>query len=669
MADEAGIPATHWAILIGINFYVDDQCLHGSVRDVEMVKQYLEAGPTPVDIAILTATTPSDPSSRRPIEDPDLWPTSKNVIASLKRVLKRAKPGDFVYIHYSGHGTRLKDAKEDAKGPENLAFVLFEDDEQGTSYLRGTLFAHCLDKMVKQNLFVTVVLNCCYSGSVRRGSNIQGVGIRAVDYNLAVDAASPQEAFTGPFDSDKSLRNAQVLKDWLVDPDGYTILAASSPHENAFELEIDGGERRGALTFFLLEALGALRRSGVELTHQSLYQHLRIRFHASWPQQTPMRYGSRDYSFFGKLCIVPTVALTPVYRTDDDRLFLSAGQAHGVHNGDEYVVYPIESSERVVSQKNESLVRVRVDAVRCLTSDLVGVEPTSPIAHIKTGWKAKLATCLSLKKIPVRLLESARCQLQWEEAALQQRFLHLCTENDTEPCIFNVTVNEHHEYEILDWSLKKIVNLPTLSLDRSGASDGIMDVLQHLTTYKYFEGVENKTPNPSFENLFSLLPVCAAGAAGTFDVKNEGEWGFTVENLGDKPLYLAIFNFTPSWRIFNLTANPGGSSFLVLPPQGEEGSSENIRLRMEIPKILLDEGQEQCEDILKIFITSMPTCFPSMILPEMPLGAKDVCGRVRSGGDELSKFLSELTTCFRGRDDAAQEEWATRNFIIRTANE
>ncbi|PQE12955.1 caspase domain-containing protein [Rutstroemia sp. NJR-2017a BBW] len=630
-----------------------------------MVKQYLEAGPTPVDVTILTATTPSNPSSRRPVEDPDLWPTYKNVIASLRRVLEKAKQGDFVYIHYSGHGTRSHQSG-------NLAFVLFEDNEHGSSYLRGPELAKCLRKMVAQGLFVTVVLDCCYSGSVMRGDNLQGVSVRAVDYDPTIDDVSRQESYPGPFDSDSTLRNAQVpLEQWLVDPDRYTILSASGPHEKAWELEIEGGQRRGALTYFLLEALSALRKNGVKVTHQSLYQHLRIRFHASWPQQTPMRYGNSNFSFFGKLAIVSNTALIPVYRTDDDRLCLSAGQAHGVHKGDDYVVYPFEAAEMVTNPANEASVKVRVDTVRCLTSDLVGIEATSPTKQIKTGWKAKPVTCISPRKIPVRLMESARCQSQWEEATQQQRFLHLCTENDTEPCIFNITLSEHNEYEILDGLHKRIVGLPTLPVDTPGAAGDIMDILQHLTTYKYFEAVENQTPSPSFKGSYSLLPLSGTGTSGTFDVKHGGTWGFTAENFSDQPLYLAIFNFTPSWQVSNLVSHSGGGDFLVVQPKSKDNDGkEEIRLQMEVPVFLQSRGRNYCEDIVKVFITSRPTFFPSMVLPEISLHTNDPCKRVRSnGGDQLSKFILELTMRFRSQDYVAHEEWASENFIIRTAME
>ncbi|RYP48547.1 hypothetical protein DL768_005586 [Monosporascus sp. mg162] len=669
MADKAGVAPTHWAVLIGINFYRGDRCLQGSVRDVETVKQYLEAGPTPVDIAILTATTPSDPNSRHPIEEPALWPTCKNVATKLKRVSETAKPGDFVYIHYSGHGTRRKD-KESAHPAGNLAFVLFEDNEHGCSYLMGRALAKFVCKMVEKGLLVTLVLDCCYSGSVLRAGRVQGADIRSIDYNPAVDAASPQDPY--PLDSDGTLRDAQMpVEQWLINPDGYTILAACGPHEKAWELKTERG-RRGALSYFLVEALSALRKRGVELTHQSLYQHLRTRIHASWPRQTPMRYGDKSFSFFGKLDITPSTTFTPVYRTDDGRLYLSAGEAHGVHKGDEYVVYPFDTPEGVASRTNGGTsVLVRVGTVRCLTSDLAAVEEAaSAVKLIETGWKAKPVTHLSPRKTSVRLTASASSHLPWTEAAKQQRFLQFCTEGeDTEPCIFHVTLNEHKEYEFQDGLLDRIVSLPTISLDMPGASDRVMDVLQHLAMFKFFEGLENRTPNTSFEGSFKLLSLDGAEAASSFDVSHGDTWGFRVKNHDHRPLYLAIFNFTPSWQITNLVSQAGGGDSMVVQPKGEDGAgTEEIRLKMHVPKPVRRRGEKRCEDLLKVFITSKQTSFPSMVLPELSVHAETANRAARGSDDQLLKFLSELTTPFRNQCHV-QEEWASRDFIVCTVME
>ncbi|KAK0611677.1 caspase domain-containing protein [Immersiella caudata] len=643
-----------------------ERCLQGSVRDVETVKQYLEAGPTPVDIAVLTATTPSDPGSRYPVEESALWPTRNNVIAKLKRVLDKAKGGDFVYIHYSGHGTRRK-GEQFTHPTGNLAFVLF-DDEHGSSYLLGETLARCLYKMVGKKLRVTLVLDCCHSGSVLRAGRVQGADIRAINYNPAVDATLPQNSH--PFGPDGgALRDAQIsLERWLFSSnrDGYTILAACGPHERAWELETRG-ERRGALSYFLVEALSALRKSGVVLTHQSLYQHLHTRFHASWPQQTPMRYGNQNLLFFGGLGAAPSTGFTSVYRTDDARLCLSAGEAHGVHQGDEYLTYPFDTPE---DGPGGASILLRVETVRCLTSDVVGAEETTAaVAQIRTGWKAKPVTQVSSRKTSVRLMKSALSQLQWTGAAEPQRFLRLCTEDeDTEPCIFHVALNEHNDYEILDGSLERIAGLRAISLDMPGASDHVMDTLRHIATFKFFEGIENRMPNASFEDSFDLSPLDRAEVSGIFKVKHGGTWGLRVENRGDRPLYLAIFNFTPSWQITNLVSQARDGIALVVQPKDEYGAGkEEIRLKMEVPRPF-QEDQGQCEDIIKVFITSKQTFFPSMILPKLSLYDCSPNIATRGNEDQLLKFLSELTTPFRDRDHA-REEWVSRNFIIGTAME
>ncbi|KAK0729585.1 caspase domain-containing protein, partial [Lasiosphaeris hirsuta] len=612
----------HWAVLIGIDFYARERCLQGSVRDVETVKQYLEAGSAPVDITILTATTPSDPSSRRPAEEPALWPTRTNVIAKLKRVLEKAKGGDFVYIHYSGHGTRRK-GRQCTHPAGNLAFVLF-DDEYGSSYLMGEELAKCLWKMVEQKLQVTLVLDCCHSGSVLRAGRVRGADIRAINYDPAIDATLSRDPHPFGLGPDSALRDAQMsLERWLFSPnrDGYTILAACGPHERAWELQTEeGGERRGALSYFLVKALSALRRSGVALTHYSLHQHLHARFHASWPQQTPMRYGNQDLLFFGGLGIAPSVGFTPVYRADGARLYLSAGEAHGVHQGDEYLAYPFDSPEDGTT--GGISVLLRVETVGCLTSDVVGAEETiAAVAQIRTGWKARPVTQLSSRKTWVRLTASALSQLQWTEAVRQQqRFLHLCTEDEEEePCIFHVALNEHNEYEILDGSLERIASLRAISPDMPGASDRVMDTLQHMATFKFFEGIENRKPDASFAGSFDLFPLDETGASVISEVKHGGTWGFRVENRGDRPLYLAIFNFTPSWQIANLVSQAGGDSALVVQPKDEHGAGkEEIRLTMEVPEPF-QEVPRRCEDIVKVFITSKQTSFPSMILPKLSL--------------------------------------------------
>ena len=109
MAIEAHSTTAYWAVVIGINFYPEQggACLKSCARDEMAVKLFLEAQEPTTDITILTVTNLMDPSLSGSSEEPEAWPTFENIKSSLGRVFDKAKSGDVVYIHHSGHGTRL----------------------------------------------------------------------------------------------------------------------------------------------------------------------------------------------------------------------------------------------------------------------------------------------------------------------------------------------------------------------------------------------------------------------------------------------------------------------------------------------------------------------------------------------------------------------------------
>lgn len=133
---------------------------------------------------------------------------------------------------------------------------------------------------------------------------------------------------------------------WMVDPKGYAVLTACSLHEEAKELTSSSGDSRGALSYFLIDTLGHLRKHQLSATHEHVYEHLRIRFRAAWPKQTPMRYGKWNSSFFHQIGVPSGPLPTLIYRRGNC-LFLDAGEAHGVHEGNEYIARrPFQSDVR-----------------------------------------------------------------------------------------------------------------------------------------------------------------------------------------------------------------------------------------------------------------------------------------------------------------------------------
>ncbi|KKP00556.1 hypothetical protein THAR02_07334 [Trichoderma harzianum] len=383
------------------------------------------------------------------------------------------------------------------------------------------------------------------------------------------------------------LHNATAaLRDqWPVKPDGYTVLLACGPHEIARELELSNGERRGALSYFLMEALSALRRRGADVTHESHYEDIRIRFHASWPRQTPMCYGNGRLSFFDG---TPTTSSTPfvsIYKTNNS-LCLDAGEAHGVHTGDTYMLYPPDRRGDTVSQVDNISVTARVDTVRCLTSDLTDFEPETARKEIGAGWRAKPLTSLSQRKISVRLPASVYERVHWTRALEDHGYLYFCISNDdSEACMFNVVFDDQGCYKILDGSGGTVANIPAIPANPEGAEQRLMDTLQHLSKFKYAEGIENRIPDTAFERLFSLVSSVGGGEpsnSSVFDVEHGGTWQLEIENKGETALYFALFNFTPSWKIDNLLSESSHNGFWVLEPK----TKEILPLEMEVPEFL-----------------------------------------------------------------------------------
>lgn len=141
-----------------------------------------------------------------------------------------------------------------------------------------------------------------------------------------------------------------MRSNWLIRPDGYTILTACGFTEKAKEIEkaneIDNGkkERHEALSYFLLRSLKKL--GGVRETQQLVYYNLRARFRETREQrkneENPILYENNTLSFFGPVRPGTCSASVSIIRKPNGNgsLQLKAGQAHGICDGDHFTVYP-----------------------------------------------------------------------------------------------------------------------------------------------------------------------------------------------------------------------------------------------------------------------------------------------------------------------------------------
>ncbi|XP_027356020.1 metacaspase-5-like isoform X1 [Abrus precatorius] len=147
------------AVLIGINYPGTKAELRGCINDVWRMHRCLihRYGFSENDITVLIDTDKSHTE-----------PTGKNIRSALTRLIRSAKPGDVLFVHYSGHGTRLpaETGEDDDTGYDECIVPsdmnLITDDD----------FREFVDG-VPRDCKLTIVSDSCHSGGLIDGAKEQ----------------------------------------------------------------------------------------------------------------------------------------------------------------------------------------------------------------------------------------------------------------------------------------------------------------------------------------------------------------------------------------------------------------------------------------------------------------------------------------------------------------
>ena len=141
-------PPKRYYLGIGINYIGTRNELRGCVNDITNSFNFYKNKFPELQCSFLTDYTVTKP-------------TRENILNELKRILSLCESGDTIILHYSGHGTNIRDNDNDeADGrdecivPVDLKFI--SDDE-----LSELLVAY-----VKPNVFMLALFDSCFSGTV-----------------------------------------------------------------------------------------------------------------------------------------------------------------------------------------------------------------------------------------------------------------------------------------------------------------------------------------------------------------------------------------------------------------------------------------------------------------------------------------------------------------------
>jgi hypothetical protein len=150
----SGSTGARRALLIGINYVGQQGQLSGCHNDVGNIKDFLMDihGFKEEDITVLM----DDGSHQNPTYD--------NILAAFGQLVTQTKAGDCAFLHYSGHGGRVKDEDGDEEDgyDETIIPVDFSTAGQITD---DVIFAELVGRMPQGSTLMTL-MDCCHSGTV-----------------------------------------------------------------------------------------------------------------------------------------------------------------------------------------------------------------------------------------------------------------------------------------------------------------------------------------------------------------------------------------------------------------------------------------------------------------------------------------------------------------------
>lgn len=624
-----------WALLIGVDFYfqgsqrdIHFKNLKGCVRDVSRIEEHLESIGG-FNIEKLTAS--SGVNDEGPMEtNPDTWPTYDNIKAKIDYISSRVAPGDFVHIHYSGHGIlrhRLKDLAHLDGGDAISGTALVPTDVKiGGAYLSGYQLGVWVRRLVENHkVRVSITLDSCYSGKGLREENDPNFALRTSEDSefddswLESDEKGNNEILDIGIeldnDTDSDERNATVKKSWLSSSEGCTVLTACQIGETAGEYKFVGQPgKSGILTHWMLDTISRWPRTRI-LTYTQVVHHVKTSITTEMTDrtQTPTLHGDSFYEFFGnqRLIQLPMCSVRSLEQPGSQQMLYSIdiGTAQGVAAGAIYSVLPIHPKENKDLksrdlqsrdlQNRDLKIRVCKASIFHSEATLIHADRASQKIAIGTG---------SLAVRDTWALPSGR--------PLNN---------------FTASLNyDTNSFEIKDAQHERVARVPAISVldDRAGVKIAYM--LKHLerfsavADFSYGEPPNLLDPQSYTFELLDDQGTALIPLGNEYEVRNGQDLTirFVNNDTTAKNVHVAIFLFSATWGIQRCYPEDGQSTIQAMP----DDKALTCDIRMSIPRAVHDTDPPDIRDRFRAYIYrgDQPPSWDELLLPDIPAHAGSV---------------------------------------------
>ncbi|HEX4959000.1 MAG TPA: caspase family protein [Lacibacter sp.] len=297
--------------------------------------------------------------------------TRQGILEAMNRLLTKCKAGDYAIIYYAGHGSTVKNSLSFEVDKTDQSIVPSDTWKEGVHDIRDKELSVIFNRFIDKNVKLTVIFDCCHSGSMARGPNLPSLTSRFFP-GENWDAKDPTRSLF-PEEREGGL---------------FLIMSASQSNELADEM-YDGDIPHGAFTLALIKAI---QQQSVNESALNLFLAARAILKSQGSAQEPVIGGSEErqqQTLFGmQKGTGADYAMIPVTGIIENKVQLQGGFAIGLYAQNELTMF---------NAGGDTLVQLVVDTVTGINSSIASIKKGKP-EDIQPGMFFRVTNWVATKK-------------------------------------------------------------------------------------------------------------------------------------------------------------------------------------------------------------------------------------------------------------------------------
>ena len=549
--------------------------------------------------------------------------TKIGIIEAIDRLIAKAKNGDIVVFHFSGHGQQIfddankdePDGYDEALVPYN-ATMRYSSSYKGQNHLRDDELAtkfKSLRKNIGKEGSLLVLLDACHSGTATRGQEMAVT--RGSDIKCEPDGYSKKMGTSQGMGEEGVFDDKELLSNMVV------ISAASADQLN-YETQDANKNGVGSLSYAFSQAIA--QTNGV-INYKILFEKIKTAIQSWKPYQNPQIEGNIEQEVLGGKYIKTADIIRITSWGNDNTIEIPRGTIHSIRKGAKFNLYPVDVIDYKNSKPIVSGEVIEVGIVKSTGSFRTSLPDKSKAYNIvfesKSFGDMSVGMRISLpeKSIEARLKEkfsrykyilfdipSADISITvYKDPHSKEQLLQVVAVNDSIlwqkpwPVLATNSLSETETEEIWQ-TVKKYARAQFLRNIYSPPDAKIFEYVQIECipgVVKKINGIDTLIKIKTLKDITNGKGDIQFAEANDEQIENEG-FVIRIRNLQDYPVYLSVLDIMPDNSIDVVIPDP--SDFNSTAEDYKIASRQSFTTRPI--KLYPPYGK----DFMKILITRTP---------------------------------------------------------------